>query len=151
MNPSRIPKDAPNPENFAGFLVWQLACKWERYVNHQLKAFNTNQGECFHLISLWQLSTQLSEVTQVDIARQTGVSIMNTSKILKSLEEKQWITRQTASDSRAKKVVITEEGISIMLTVAPILAKANEDFYGVNHSAAFIVALQEINQTHKES
>lgn len=140
--------NAPNPEDFAGFLIWQLSNKWEKYVNQQLKKFNTSQGECFHLISILQLSARLSEVTQVDVARVTGGSMMNTSKILKSLEKKQWITRQTASDPRAKKVEITEAGIVIAKDTAMVLGKANEVFFGVNHTGKLIATLQEINRNH---
>ncbi|MBD3887173.1 winged helix-turn-helix transcriptional regulator [Phormidium tenue FACHB-886] len=141
----------PNPEDFAGFLIWQLSNKWEKYVNQKLKEFNINQGECFHLVAILQLSKKLSEVTQVDIAHATGGSIMNTSKILKSLEKKQWITRQTASDSRAKKVTVTEAGIAISINVAKVLAEANQDFYSTNHTPEFIATLQKINQIHSHN
>lgn len=140
---------APDPKDYAGFLIWQLSNKWERYVNQRLKAHNINQGESFHLISIIQLSQRLSEVTQVDIADATGGSIMNTSKILKSLEKKQWITREPASDSRAKKVSITEAGIDTSVEIAAVLAEANEAFYGANRPPEFIATLQAINQNHK--
>jgi DNA-binding MarR family transcriptional regulator len=153
MNLEQLLADAPNPEDFAGFLIWQLSNKWEKYVNQKLKEFDTNQGECFHLIAILQLSLKLSEVTQVDIAQGTGGSMMNTSKILKSLEQKQWITRQTASDSRAKKVAVTEAGLAISVTLAEVLGKANEDFYRTQHTPEFIATLQQINQnnSHKPS
>jgi DNA-binding MarR family transcriptional regulator len=146
---SQIIPDAPNPEEFAGFLIWQLSNKWEKYVNQKLKEFNTNQGECFHLISVLQLSKERDEVTQVDIAQVTGGSIMNTSKILKNLEQKQWITRQTASDPRAKKITVTEAGFKILIATATVLAKANADFYSIHHTADLIATLQQINHEHK--
>lgn len=141
---------APDPEDYAGFLVWQLSNKWERYVNQRLKPHNINQGESFHLISIMRLSQQLSEVTQVDIAKATGGSIMNTSKILKSLEKKQWIDRKRASDPRAKKVNVTKAGIDISIEVAAILAAANEAFYGGNRPPEFIATLQDINRNHPD-
>lgn len=146
---NQLPPNPPNPEDFAGFLIWQLSNKWEKYVNQKLKEFHTNQGECFHLIAILQLSARLSEVTQVDIAHVTGGAVMNTSKILKSLEEKQWIVRQTASDSRAKKVTVTQAGIEISIAMATVLGKANADFYGINHTSEFIAALQQINRNHR--
>lgn len=149
MDINSLPIDAPNPEDFAGFLIWQLSNKWEKYVNQNLKEFNINQGESFHLVSILQLAKKLSEVTQVDIANSTGGSIMNTSKILRSLEKKQWIVRQTASDSRAKKVAVTEAGIAISVEIAAVLAAADESFYGVNRTPELIDALQQINQRHK--
>jgi DNA-binding MarR family transcriptional regulator len=150
MKANPLPEDALNPENYAGFLIWQLSNKWEKYVNQKLKEFNTNQGECFHLIALLQLSTRLSEVTQVDISEVTGGSIMNTSKILRSLEQKQWITRQTASDSRAKSVAVTEAGLQVAIATTEGLAAANQDFYDQHHTPAFIATLQKLNQKHKQ-
>ena len=149
MDINSLLTDAPNPEDFAGFLIWQLSNKWEKYVNQKLKGFNINQGEAFHLISILQLSKELSEVTQVDIANATGGSIMNTSKILKSLEKKQWITRQTASDSRAKKVAVTEAGLAISVNIAAVLGKADEAFYKSSRTPEFIATLQQIDQYHK--
>ena len=148
MDIDSLPIDAPNPEDFAGFLIWQLSNKWEKYVNQKLKEFNINQGESFSLISILQLSKKLDEVTQVDIANATGGSIMNTSKILKSLEKKQWIIRQTASDSRAKKVTVTEAGIAISVVIAPLLGMADKTFYGTNRTPEFIATLQQINHVH---
>lgn len=148
MNIDQLPEDAPNPEDFAGFLIWQLSNKWERYVNQKLKAFDTHQGEVFHLISILQLSKKLDEVTQVDIARVTGGSIMNTSKILKSLESKDWITRQTASDSRAKKITVTEAGFTVLLGTAEVLGKADETFYSKGRTPDFIATLVQINRNH---
>ncbi|MEM6435573.1 MAG: MarR family transcriptional regulator [Cyanobacteria bacterium P01_D01_bin.115] len=149
MNINSIPANAPSPEDFAGFLIWQLSNKWEKYVNQKLKEFNINQGESFHLISILQLSRKLSEVTQVDIANATGGSIMNTSKILKGLEKKQWIARQTASDSRAKKVSVTEAGMAISVEIASVLAAADAAFYSTHRTPELIATLQQINNIHK--
>jgi DNA-binding MarR family transcriptional regulator len=149
MTAVQLPPNAPDPEQFAGFLIWQLSNKWEKFVNQKLKAFNTNQGECFHLIAILQLSPKLSEVTQVDIANVTGGSIMNTSKILKSLEQKQWITRERASDPRAKKIAVTAAGFLISVEMANVLQAANAQFYSLQHTPELISALQQINQNNR--
>ncbi|MEM7772957.1 MAG: hypothetical protein AAF327_20920, partial [Cyanobacteria bacterium P01_A01_bin.37] len=64
-------------------------------------------------------------------------------------EKKQWITRQTASDSRAKKVAVTEAGIAISIDIAEVLAAADEAFYSTGRTPEFIATLQHINQRHK--
>ena len=151
MDIKDLVEKAPDPEGFAGFLIWQLSNKWEKYVNQQLKAFNINQGEAFHLIAILQLSQKLDEVTQVDIAGAAGGSIMNTSKIIRSLEKKQWVIRQTASDARAKQVSVTQAGIDISIEIAAVLAAADKTFYGADRPPAFVSTLQAINQHHKDN
>ena len=156
-----IPPDAPNPNDYAGFLIWQVANKWEKYVNIQLKEYDTTQSECFCMISILQLLQAknqtdglktapkiLPEITQVDIAKQSGNSIMNTSKILKNLEKKDLIERRTALDSRAKSVKLTKKGIQISMNVVSVLHQANSDFYGIHGNKNLIQSLQNINQNN---
>ena len=161
MTLNLIPPDSPNPNNYAGFLVWQIANKWEKYVNIQLKKHNATQSECFCMISILQLLQDKNqvkglkitremtpEVTQVDIARQSGNSIMNTSKILKNLEKKDLIERTTALDSRAKSIKLTKKGMQISMNVASVLHQANSDFYGIHGNKNLIQSLQNINQNN---
>lgn len=150
MDIKDLPKNTPGPEGYAGFLIWQLSNKWEKYINQTLSPFNITQSESFHLIAILRLAQTHSEVTQVDVANATGGSIMNTSKILRKLEKKQWVTRQTsASDSRAKQVTVTEAGIAVSIEIAAVLAKADKAFYGADCPADFIPMLQSLNEKHK--
>jgi DNA-binding MarR family transcriptional regulator len=143
-----IPADAPDPNAFAGYLVWQLAGKWERHVNQQLKGWNTNQGEAFHLITLIIRLQSEPEVTQVELARCTGGSIMNTSKIVRSLERKRWVTRAPAKDPRAKRLAVTAAGMKITLELTHVLNAANQSFFGRQHTSPFISALQKISKAN---
>ncbi|GAB4143500.1 MAG: MarR family transcriptional regulator [Patescibacteria group bacterium] len=145
MPEHKLPSTAPNPNNYAGFLVWQIANKWEKYVNSTLKKHGTTQGEYFHLISILILSGQIPEVTQVEIAKSAGGSIMNTSKTLKNLEEKGWIERRAASDPRAKQVSVSKTGMQKAIELAAVLEQANSTFYGEHHTSKLIQLLAAIN------
>jgi hypothetical protein len=83
-----ILNDEVNPMNYPGFLFWQKANVWEKYVNNQLKQFNVTQSEVLQLISLVVLLDKKVEVLQVDLVEFTGVGAMTVSKIFKILEKK---------------------------------------------------------------
>lgn len=139
-----IPKDLPDPREFTGFLFWQKANNWEKYVNSQLEAYNISQSEIFQLISISILLNQQEEVTQVDIANFTGVPAMNVSKVLKKLEKKEFITRQTGTDSRSKSLKITEKGLDVLIKSAKTLFKSNQNFFPAQNSEEFFNYLQKL-------
>lgn len=143
MNVS-IPQDFPDPREFTGFLFWQKANNWEKYVNSQLEAYNITQSEIFQLISISILLNQQEEVTQVDIANFTGVAPMSVSKILKKLEKKEFITRQIGTDSRSKSLNITENGWDVLIKSTKILFEANNNFFPKKHSEEFFSYLQQL-------
>lgn len=120
----------PVPSDFAGFLLWQAANKWEKYLNTQLKPFGLNQAEVLHLISIFHLlQSQSEEITQSVLAQYTGVTAMSVSKILTKLEKQGLILRSVGTDSRSKSVLITKIGEKLLIQTAQILSKANDDFY----------------------
>jgi DNA-binding MarR family transcriptional regulator len=144
----------PNPTEFAGFLTWQIANEWERHVNECLKEFGLNQAEVCHLISLFWLSLQQAEVTQVDVARFARTTAMNTSKILTRFEARGLISRTVGQDTRAKAVSLTELGKLHTIATAGILNAANNEFFGTAQSAgggALAKMLQKILRAREAS
>ena len=139
-----IPKDFPDPREFTGFLFWQKANNWEKYVNSRLEPHNISQSEIFQLISISILLNQQEEVTQVDIANFTGVAAMSVSKILKKLEKKEFITRQTGTDSRSKSLKITEKGLDVLIKTTNILFESNQSFFPTKHGEEFFTYLQQL-------
>ncbi|MGB6297865.1 MAG: MarR family winged helix-turn-helix transcriptional regulator [Rivularia sp. (in: cyanobacteria)] len=139
-----IPEDFPDPREFTGFLFWQKANNWEKYVNSQLEPHNITQSEIFQLISISILLNQQEEVTQVDIANFTGVAAMSVSKVLKKLEKKEFIIRQTGTDSRSKSLKITEKGLDVLIQSAKTLFESNQSFFPTKHSEEFFNYLQQL-------
>ena len=139
-----IPNDLPDPREVVGFLFWQKANNWEKYVNSQLEPYNISQSEIFQLISISILLNQQEEVTQVDIANFTGVAPMSVSKVLKKLDKKEFITRQTGADSRSKSLKITEKGLGVLIQSAKTLFESNQNFFPAKHSEQFFDYLQKL-------
>lgn len=137
-------QDLLDPREFTGFLFWQKANNWEKYVNSQLEPYNITQSEIFQLISIYILLSQQEEVTQVDIANFTGVAAMSVSKIMKKLEKKEFITRQIGTDSRSKSLKITQNGLDVLIQSANILFEANNNFFPKKDGKEFFSYLQKL-------
>jgi DNA-binding MarR family transcriptional regulator len=138
-------KNVPDPMDYPGFLIWQKANAWEKFINSKLQKFGLTQSEILQLISLVILTQKKSEVTQVDLAEYTGVSAMGVSKTLKLLEKKKLITREEGTDSRSKSLGCTETGLEVLIDSAVLLREANIQFFPKNDQDQFIKYLKNIN------
>lgn len=69
-------------------------------------------------------------VTQVDIARFTGMDVMTVSQIVRLLEKKNYIRRdQHPKDSRAKLVSVTKSGAEKVNQALPLVEGIDEKFF----------------------
>ncbi|MBC7472295.1 MAG: winged helix-turn-helix transcriptional regulator [candidate division SR1 bacterium] len=134
----------PVPTDFAGFLLWQTANKWEKYINLQLKKTDLNQADMLHLISLFHLLQTSSEVSQVQLAEYTGVTTMSVSKILTKLSKIDLVTRKIGSDSRSKSISLTEKGIKILQECANKMQDADKKFFVPKAKPQFINYLNNL-------
>jgi DNA-binding MarR family transcriptional regulator len=128
----------PDPNQFAGFLVWKTANRWERFINNALKPYGLNQSEMLHLISIFHLLQSSVEISQTQLAHYSGVTTMSVSKILTKLEKMTLITRQTGSDPRSKSINLTQKGIELLIQCAELIRDADSKFYKSKSKLQFI-------------
>jgi DNA-binding MarR family transcriptional regulator len=133
-----------SPLEYPGFLIWQKANVWEKYINDILKQLHITQSEIFQLISLATLLRQHDEVRQIDLVSFTGASPMSVSKILKILEKRDLITRTTGVDTRSKALGITEVGMRMLIDSTHLLFEANKTFFSEENLEQFKHYLQNI-------
>jgi DNA-binding MarR family transcriptional regulator len=133
-----------DPTKYKGFLLWQKANNWEKYINNILKPYETTQSEIFLLISLSVLADQVVEVTQVKLVDFTDVSPMSISKTLKILEKKKLILRKTGKDTRSKSLQITSLANKLLMQTAPILFEADKEFFPKDTNSNFFKYLQSL-------
>ncbi|MBV6626368.1 MAG: MarR family transcriptional regulator [Rivularia sp. (in: Bacteria)] len=126
------------PDNYASFLIWQVANKWEKRVNSELKEFDLTQAEYYQLASLFWLSQHQEEVTQTDIAKFADTIPMNTSKIMTKFEKKGLVKRVAGSDSRSKSLSITDNGEHIAIQATAKLNCLNEQFFDKDDDRNFL-------------
>ena len=94
---------------------WVLNLKpiksWQRKQKKALGPLDLTHTQFVLLASLSWLSRENNAVTQVDIANQSNADRMMVSKVLRTLEEKKFITRQEhETDTRAKTIQLTKLG-----------------------------------------
>jgi DNA-binding MarR family transcriptional regulator len=104
-----------NPEDSPGYLLGQLTMLWHRKLKRVLDPLDLTHTQFALLCALAWLSRENDQVTQVDIANQGNADRMMVSKVLRTLEEKKFITRQEhTTDTRAKTIRLTREGEKVL-------------------------------------
>lgn len=104
-----------SPDDSPGYLLGQLTMLWQRKLKKVLDPLDLTQTQFVLLAALGWLSKKSNAVTQVDIANQSNADRMMVSKVLRTLEEKAFITRQEhETDTRAKTIRLTHSGEDVL-------------------------------------
>ena len=99
------------------------------------------------LANIAWLGRDSDEITQIQLANQAKTDIMMTSQVLRTLEKKKLILRTPhTTDSRAKSITLTEEGLVLVTKAAKIVEQADMTFFGTLETqlAEFNKSMQKI-------
>ena len=133
--PKEIEFHFKNPNDSPGYLLGQLTTLWQRKQKKVLDPLNLTQTQFVLLAALGWLSKKSKSVTQVDIANQSNADRMMVSKVLRTLEEKNFITRQEhETDTRAKTITMTTKGERILQKALIEIENADLDFFSALNS-----------------
>lgn len=96
-----------------GYLLWTVHMFWQRKIKNELDKIGLTQ---FVLLSvLAMLSKSKKVITQTDIANHSKTDRMMVSKVLRTLEKKQYISRTgSIHDTRIRIISLTENGTEIL-------------------------------------
>lgn len=120
----KTPNDSP------GYLLGQLTMLWQRKLKKVLDPLDLTQTQFVLLAALGWLSKTSSAVTQIDIANQSNADRMMVSKVLRTLQEKGFITRQEhETDTRAKTIRLTSDGENVLQKGLVEVENADKDFF----------------------
>lgn len=118
------------PEDSPGFLLAQVTMLWQRKQKRVLEPLNLTHTQFVLLSSLAWLSIENNSVTQVDIANLSNTDRMMVSKVLRTLEEKKFISRhEHKTDTRAKVIKLTQEGAEVLQKAIVKVESADFDFF----------------------
>jgi DNA-binding MarR family transcriptional regulator len=121
-----------SPNDSPGYLLGQLTMLWQRKQKRVLDPLDLTQTQFVLLAALAWLSRKSDAVTQVDIANQGNADRMMVSKVLRTLEEKKFITRQEhPTDTRAKIIRMTPEGQVVLQKAIVCVENADLEFFEV--------------------
>ncbi len=128
--PKEIEFHFKKPNDSPGYLLGQLTLLWQRKQKKVLDPLDLTQTQFMLLASLGWLSKKSDAVTQVDIANQSNADRMMVSKVLRTLEEKGFITRQEhETDTRAKIIRLTANGAVILQKALIEIINADAEFF----------------------
>ena len=119
-----------SPEDSPGYLLGQLTMLWQRKQKRVLDPLDLTHTQFALLCALAWLSRDSDKVTQVDIATQGNADTMMVSKVLRTLEEKKFITRhEHPTDTRAKTIKLTPDGEIVLQKAIISVEAADMDFF----------------------
>lgn len=119
-----------SPEDSPGYLLGQLTMLWQRKQKKVLDPLDLTQTQFVLLAAVAWLSKNSDAVTQIDIANQGNADRMMVSKVLRTLVEKKFVTREEhKTDTRAKTVKLTTLGATILQKALAAIEKADLEFF----------------------
>ncbi|MGV4413560.1 MarR family winged helix-turn-helix transcriptional regulator [Chryseobacterium sp. T1] len=141
-----------SPNDSPGYLLGQVTMLWQRKQKRVLDPLDLTHTQFVLLATLGWLSKQSNAVTQVDIANQSNSDRMMVSKVLRTLEEKNFITRQEhETDTRAKIIRLTDSGRIVLQKALIEVENADLDFFNTIELSSFNAKMvQLINENKTE-
>lgn len=128
--PKEIEFHFKSPGDSPGYLLGQLTMLWQRKQKKVLDPLDLTQTQFVLLAALGWLSKTSQSVTQVDIANQSNADRMMVSKVLRTLEEKGFLTRQEhETDTRAKTIRLTREGALVLQKALIAVENVDLEFF----------------------
>lgn len=133
--PKEIDFHFKSPNDSPGYLLGQLTMLWQRKQKKVLDPLNLTQTQFVLLAAIGWLSKKSNVVTQIDIANQSNADRMMVSKVLRTLEDKGFITRKEhETDTRAKTIRLTTNGELILQKAIIEVENADLAFFALNNS-----------------
>lgn len=142
-----------SPNDSPGYLLGQVTMLWQRKLKKVLDPLNLTQTQFVLLTALAWLSKKNNAVTQVDIANQGKSDRMMVSKVLRTLEEKKFISRQEhQTDTRAKIIKLTNEGAKVLQKALSAVESADIDFFSIlgNKLSSFNQSMVNLIEQNKD-
>ncbi|SMD32002.1 transcriptional regulator, MarR family [Reichenbachiella faecimaris] len=142
-----------SPNESPGYLLGQVTLLWQRKHKKVLDPLNLTQTQFVLLAALGWLSRENNNVTQVDIAHQGNADRMMVSKVLRTLEEKKFISRQEhPTDTRAKVIKLTNEGANVLQKALTAVENTDMDFFSAlgDKLSSFNQNLVDLTERNKD-
>jgi DNA-binding MarR family transcriptional regulator len=119
-----------NPEDNSGYLLWQVSMLWQLRMKQGLDKVGLTLTQFVLLAALHWLTQNGASVTQTELAAHAKTDKMMTSKILRTLQLKNWVNRtEHVTDTRAKTIQITELGLAVLKKANAAVEKTDKQFF----------------------
>lgn len=124
-----LPTRLAGPGKSPGFLLWKVSNAWQRRQRAALQPLGLTHSQFVLLATAtWFGSTET--LTQARLAELTGVDVMTTSQVLRTLEAAKLVERDThPDDPRAKTIVVTAGGRELARKAIVVVEATDEAFF----------------------
>jgi DNA-binding MarR family transcriptional regulator len=118
------------PAYSPGFWLWHATLRWQREITTVLAPFGLTHVQFVLLACAWWLNDHGLVPNQLELATQAGTDVKMTSQVVRKLEAKGLLERDTdPDDTRARRVRITPEGTSLALRAIDHVDRADAAFF----------------------
>ncbi len=140
-------------EESIGSLLYHLTTLLQRTMKRELDKIEITHTQFIILATLFKLSEKNKTVTQIDIATESKTDKMMVSKILRTLQTKKLVTREEhLTDTRAKTILLTKEGVQLFKKAFSIVKKVELNFFEplAQRKTSFDNAINLLIETNKD-
>ncbi|WP_406201055.1 MarR family transcriptional regulator [Kitasatospora sp. NBC_01560] len=121
---------ALSPGESPGFLLWHATLRWQREIATALAPLDLTHVQFVLLACTWWLNGQGEHPNQLTVARQAGTDVKMTSQVLRTLEAKGLVERETdPADTRAKRLRVTDAGAELAPRAIAAVEQADAQFF----------------------
>jgi len=117
------------PDRSPGFLLWHISTFWRGGIEEVLRPLGLTHPQFVVLASLGWLTRKGGKVSQAVVGKMAGLDPNTISQVIRGLEHKGLIKRESATDGRAKNPRLTSVGHSILVQALPAVEKADAQFF----------------------
>lgn len=116
----------------AGFLLRHASLEWRRRVTEELDEVGLTYVQFSLLASVSYLNHHEPAPSQAELAEHTGMDVMMTSQVVRTLERDRLVKRiADKNDARVKRIVPTAKGQSVVSAAIVIVDEVNDDVFGL--------------------
>jgi len=134
------------PDTSPGFLLWRLTLRWQREIAAALEPLDLTHVQFVLLATTWWLNSEQAP-NQLTVATAAGTDVKMTSQVLRKLEDKGLLTRETdPADTRAKLLRVTPAGAGLAQRAIAVVEAVDASFFDqVPDQPALITALRSLS------
>jgi DNA-binding MarR family transcriptional regulator len=131
-----------DPDDSPGFLLWHVTLRWQRDMAAALAPLDLTHVQFVLLATAWWLNSHGEDPNQLGLARRAGTDVKMTSQVLRKLETKGLIRRETdPADTRAKKLRVTGRGAELAAAALAAVEAADAAFFQATPDSAALLAM----------
>jgi len=118
------------PSYSPGFWLWHATLRWQREIAAVLAPLGLTHVQFVLLSCAWWLNDHGRIPNQLELARQAGTDVKMTSEVVRKLEAKGLLERDTdPGDTRARRLRITAAGAELALRAIGAVERADAAFF----------------------